>query len=170
MTFFDTIRDQALTAIPPVVTKNLDGRTVIVIVTGAKGNLCAEHTMDELIRFIILLPDDRHHMFGTVKFNGSIDTFLNLRSQQLASYVFAFYYQDQRRICWTLQQNGFLIQPSLQGAYDIVAASTTSEISAQASADNYSKDLVHPVKAYFGDASQITLDSDVNMIAIATKT
>ncbi|KAH9476876.1 Dehydrogenase aclE [Psilocybe cubensis] len=60
-----------------------------------------------------------------------------------------------------------LIQPSLTGAYDIVAVSTTSEESAKKSAEKYSKWVGHPIKAYFGDASRISADSDVDLVAVA---
>ncbi|PPQ82743.1 hypothetical protein CVT25_009297 [Psilocybe cyanescens] len=60
-----------------------------------------------------------------------------------------------------------LIQSSLGGAYDIVAVSTTSEASAKASADKYSEWVGHPIKAYFGDASKISADENVDLVAVA---
>jgi len=62
-----------------------------------------------------------------------------------------------------------LIQPSLKDTYDLVAVSTTSEASALASAEKYSKDVGHPIKAYFGDSSKIASDPDIDLVAVAVK-
>lgn len=62
-----------------------------------------------------------------------------------------------------------LLHPTLRGAYDLLAVSTTSEATAQASADKYSKDLDHPIKTYFGDTSKIASDPDVDIVAVAVK-
>lgn len=62
-----------------------------------------------------------------------------------------------------------LIQPSLRDAYDLVAVSTTSEESALASAEKYSKYFGHRIKSYFGAASQIAADADVNLVAVSVK-
>jgi len=63
-----------------------------------------------------------------------------------------------------------LMQSSLRETYDIVAVSTSSEESAQKSANKYSKDIGHPIKAYHGDTSKIASDPDVDLVAIAVKT
>jgi len=62
-----------------------------------------------------------------------------------------------------------LFHPRLQGVCDLVAVSTTSETSAQASANKYSKEVGDPIKAYHGDSSNIVTDSDVDLVAIAVK-
>ncbi|PPQ79179.1 hypothetical protein CVT25_002801 [Psilocybe cyanescens] len=62
-----------------------------------------------------------------------------------------------------------LIQPNLRENYDLVAVSTTSEASAKASADKYSQDIGHPIAAYFGDASNIVSDPDVDLVAVSVK-
>ncbi|KAF9567150.1 NAD-binding Rossmann fold oxidoreductase [Agrocybe pediades] len=62
-----------------------------------------------------------------------------------------------------------LLHPRLQGAYDLVAVSTTSEASAQASAEKYSKDFGHPIKTYYGDSAKIASDPEVNLVAISVK-
>ncbi|KAF9567152.1 NAD-binding Rossmann fold oxidoreductase [Agrocybe pediades] len=62
-----------------------------------------------------------------------------------------------------------LLHPRLQGAYDLVAVSTTSEASAQASAEKYSKDFGHPIKAYHGDSAKIASDPEVDLVAVAVK-
>ncbi|KAF9555727.1 NAD(P)-binding protein [Agrocybe pediades] len=63
-----------------------------------------------------------------------------------------------------------LTHPDLKGVYDIVAVSTTSEASAQKSAEKYSTDVGHPIKAYHGDSSKIASDPDVDLVAVAVKT
>ncbi|KAF4612285.1 hypothetical protein D9613_003918 [Agrocybe pediades] len=60
-----------------------------------------------------------------------------------------------------------LTHPDLKGEYDIVAVSTTSEASAQKSADKYSADVGHAIKAYHGDTSKIASDPDVDLVAVA---
>ncbi|KAH9477117.1 Dehydrogenase aclE [Psilocybe cubensis] len=62
-----------------------------------------------------------------------------------------------------------LIQPSLRDKYDLVAVSTTTEASSLASADKYSKEVGHHIKSYFGPASRIASDEDVNLVAISVK-
>ncbi|KAF8970687.1 NAD-binding Rossmann fold oxidoreductase [Flammula alnicola] len=60
-----------------------------------------------------------------------------------------------------------LIQPSLRDKYDLVAVSTTSEASAQASATKYAELVGHPIEAYYGDSSKIAADPDLDLIAVA---
>lgn len=62
-----------------------------------------------------------------------------------------------------------LVHPSVRDKYDLVAVSTTSEASAKASAEKQSQAVGHPVKAYFGDASAIASDPDVDLVAVAVK-
>ncbi|PPQ90952.1 hypothetical protein CVT25_008282 [Psilocybe cyanescens] len=62
-----------------------------------------------------------------------------------------------------------LIQSSLRNKYDLIAVSTSSEASAKASAEKYSKEVGHPIKAYFGDASNIASDPDVDLVAVSVK-
>ncbi|PPQ78258.1 hypothetical protein CVT25_011717 [Psilocybe cyanescens] len=62
-----------------------------------------------------------------------------------------------------------LLQPSLQNTYDLVAISTTSENSAAASADKYSKELGHPIKPYFGETSKIASDPEIDLVAVSVK-
>lgn len=62
-----------------------------------------------------------------------------------------------------------LLQPALNDRYTLTAVSTTSKGSATASAAKYTEELGHPVKAYFGDSSQIASDPEVDFVAIAVK-
>jgi len=62
-----------------------------------------------------------------------------------------------------------LTQPSLRGTYDLVAVSTTTQASSQISADNYSKIVGHPIKAYYGDSSKIASDPDVDVVGVAVR-
>lgn len=58
---------------------------------------------------------------------------------------------------------------SLGGTYRIVAVSTTNETSARASAQRLSEETAYPVKAYYGDTSQIANDPDVDFVVVAVK-
>ncbi|KAF8965736.1 NAD-binding Rossmann fold oxidoreductase [Flammula alnicola] len=62
-----------------------------------------------------------------------------------------------------------LLQPSLQGKYNLVAVSTTSEASAKASAQKYGVQVGHEVKAYHGDSSQIAADPGVDLVIVSVK-
>jgi len=62
-----------------------------------------------------------------------------------------------------------LLHPRLKGVYDLVAISTTSEASAQASANKYSEKVGHPIKAYHGDSSKIASDPDIDLVAVSVK-
>ncbi|KAF8953634.1 NAD-binding Rossmann fold oxidoreductase [Flammula alnicola] len=62
-----------------------------------------------------------------------------------------------------------LLQPSLQGKYDLVAVSTTSEASAKASAEKYGVQVGHQVKAYHGDSSHIAGDPNVDLVVVSVK-
>lgn len=70
---------------------------------------------------------------------------------------------------WAANTLAPAITHSSLNTYDLIALSTTSETSAQASAEKYSKELGHPVKAYFGDTSKIANDPDVNLVVISVK-
>ena len=60
-------------------------------------------------------------------------------------------------------------QPSMREHFDLVAVSTSNETSAKASAEKQAKVVGHPVKAYYGDTSRISGDSDVDHVAVAVK-
>ncbi|KAF4611602.1 hypothetical protein D9613_003916 [Agrocybe pediades] len=62
-----------------------------------------------------------------------------------------------------------LTQPSLRDKYDLVAVSTTSEASAQASAQKYSQVVGHPVKAYHGSSSSIASDPEIDVIGVSVR-
>ncbi|KAH9478946.1 Dehydrogenase aclE [Psilocybe cubensis] len=62
-----------------------------------------------------------------------------------------------------------LLQDSLKNTYDLVAVSTSSEESARASAEKYSKEVGHPIEAYFGSTEQIAADPNVDLVAISVK-
>ncbi|KAJ3497494.1 hypothetical protein NLJ89_g10342 [Agrocybe chaxingu] len=62
-----------------------------------------------------------------------------------------------------------LLDASLRSKYDLVAVSTTSPTSADASAKLYSEKVGHPIKSYHGDTSQIANDPDVNLVAVSVK-
>jgi predicted dehydrogenase len=57
----------------------------------------------------------------------------------------------------------------LSSSFDLTAVSTTSAVSAAASAKKYSELVGHPVKAYHGDASQIAADPDVDLVVVSIK-
>ncbi|KAF9483262.1 NAD-binding Rossmann fold oxidoreductase [Pholiota conissans] len=62
-----------------------------------------------------------------------------------------------------------LLQPSLQGKYNLVAVSTTSEGSAKASAEKYSTQTGHAVTAHHGDSSLISSNPNVELVAVSVK-
>ncbi|KAF9555728.1 NAD-binding Rossmann fold oxidoreductase [Agrocybe pediades] len=62
-----------------------------------------------------------------------------------------------------------LTQPSLRDKYDLVAVSTTSEASAQASAQKYSQIVGHPVKAYHGSSSNIASDPEIDVVGVSVR-
>ena len=65
-----------------------------------------------------------------------------------------------------------VLEPALQSlgdTYRIVAVSTTNGTSARASAERLSKQTGYPVKAYYGDTSQIANDPDVELVIVAVK-
>ncbi|KAF9483261.1 hypothetical protein BDN70DRAFT_891829 [Pholiota conissans] len=63
-----------------------------------------------------------------------------------------------------------LLQPSLQSKYNLVTVSTTSEASAEASAEKHSAQTGHPIKMYHGDSSQIASDPDVDLVVVSKDT
>jgi len=58
---------------------------------------------------------------------------------------------------------------SIPDKFNLVAVSTTSAESAQASAKEYSEAVGHPVKAYHGDSSQLSEDPDVDLVVVTVK-
>lgn len=62
-----------------------------------------------------------------------------------------------------------IFQPSLRDRFDLVAVSTTSEKSATASAEKYSKEAGHNIKAYFGETSKIASDPEIDLVVVSVK-
>lgn len=64
-----------------------------------------------------------------------------------------------------------LFDPLLSSYYSLTALCTTSEISAHAAAEKYSRLAGHTVKAYFGDdgVQAIIQDPEVDLVAISVK-
>ena len=62
-----------------------------------------------------------------------------------------------------------LLDPLVQEHFKLVAISTTNEASALASAASYSEAFGHPIKAYWGDASKIANDPEIDLVAISVK-
>ncbi|KJA21345.1 hypothetical protein HYPSUDRAFT_203107 [Hypholoma sublateritium FD-334 SS-4] len=62
-----------------------------------------------------------------------------------------------------------LFQPSLQDKYKLVAVSTTSQESAEASAKKHAAQLGHTIKAYYGSTSQIAADPEVDLVVVSVK-
>ncbi|KJA16780.1 hypothetical protein HYPSUDRAFT_219276 [Hypholoma sublateritium FD-334 SS-4] len=62
-----------------------------------------------------------------------------------------------------------LLHPSLQKKYKLIAVSTTSEDSANASAKKHSSQLGHVVQAYSGDTAQIAANPDVDLVVVSVR-
>ncbi|KAF8965735.1 NAD-binding Rossmann fold oxidoreductase [Flammula alnicola] len=62
-----------------------------------------------------------------------------------------------------------LIQPSVQEKFKLIAISTTSEASANVSAEKYGALVGHEIKAYHGDSSQIAGDPDLDLVFVSVK-
>ena len=62
-----------------------------------------------------------------------------------------------------------LLHPSLQQKYKLIAVSTTSEESANASAKKHSSQLGHVVRAYYGDTAQIASNPDINLVVVSVR-
>ncbi|KAJ3541984.1 hypothetical protein NMY22_g3679 [Coprinellus aureogranulatus] len=62
-----------------------------------------------------------------------------------------------------------LQDPAVRAHFKLVAISTTNETSALSSATHYSEIFGHPIKAYWGDASQIANDPEVDLVAMSVK-
>ena len=64
-----------------------------------------------------------------------------------------------------------LIHPNMRDKFDLVALSTTSPSSSHASAEKYSQQVGHAIKAYHGpeSSSQIASDPEVDLVAVSVK-
>ena len=62
-----------------------------------------------------------------------------------------------------------IFQKAFKDKIDLVAVSTRSQESAEASAAVYSEKVGHPVKAYSGSTSTVANDPDVNFVAVAVE-
>lgn len=60
-------------------------------------------------------------------------------------------------------------QPGVAEHYTISAVSTTSATSAASSAEKWTKDEGHDVKAYHGDTKHIAADTNVDLVAVSVK-
>lgn len=62
-----------------------------------------------------------------------------------------------------------LLLPEVRAHFKLVALSTTNETSARASAAHYTQLFGHPIKPYWGDASAIASDPEVDFVVISVK-